>query len=92
MTSKMCFRDHLADDQSLLSVFTQISPLFGATFGWKIFVKKNPFGALYGNPASMTSLQRKIPPSYAVWTAISRKEDRLAQLKSEVVKSRQSVE
>ena len=64
----MCLSDHLAGFQSRFNVFTHISPVFYATFGWKILVKKKPFGAFCGNPLSITSLQRKIPPSYAVWT------------------------
>ena len=40
LTNKICFTPS-SGFQSFFSVFTQISPLL-ATFGWKIFVKKNP--------------------------------------------------
>lgn len=36
---KIWERDHFAGSQSLLRVFTQISP-FSLTLGWKILVKK----------------------------------------------------
>jgi len=43
-------------------VFTQISP-FCATFGWKIFVRKNPFGGSDGKFLLRMSFTRKKPPA-----------------------------
>lgn len=40
--------DHLAGFQSFFKVFTQMSPLGCATFGWKILVRKKPFGGFAG--------------------------------------------
>lgn len=51
--------------QSLFSVLTQISPFF-ATFGWKIFVRKNAFGGVCGKSFPRASLTRKTPPAYGV--------------------------
>ena len=51
--------------QSFFSVLTQISPFF-ATFGWKIFVRKNAFGGVCGKSFPRASLTRKTPPAYGV--------------------------
>jgi len=51
--------------QSFFSVFTQISPLF-EMFGWKIRVRKKPFGGECGYSAGSTSFTRKTPPSKGV--------------------------
>lgn len=51
--------------QSFFSVLTQISPFF-ATFGWKIFVRKNAFGGVCGKSLPRASLTRKTPPAYGV--------------------------
>ena len=48
--------------QSFFSVLTQISPFF-ATFGWKIFVRKNAFGGVCGKSFPRASLTRKTPPA-----------------------------
>lgn len=78
-TEKMWDRDQLLGFQSFFSVFTHISPLGWATFGWKILVRKNPnsnykkvipFGGFCGNSESITSLHLNTPPSYAVPTNI----------------------
>ena len=42
LTSNICLIPR-SDFQSFFKVLTQISPFF-ATFGWKIFVRKNAFG------------------------------------------------
>ena len=51
--------------QSLFNVLTQISP-FDATFGWKIFVRKNAFGGVDGKSLPNTNFTRKAPPEYGV--------------------------
>jgi hypothetical protein len=51
--------------QSFFSVLTQISPFF-ATFGWKIFVRKNAFGGVCGKSFPRASFTRKTPPAYGV--------------------------
>ena len=57
---------HFCGFQSFFSVFTQISPDGYATFGWKIFVRKCPFGGTFGKSLLIVSLQRNTPPSYGV--------------------------
>ena len=59
---KMWASDHFAGFQSLLRVFTQISPLGCATLGWNILVKKYPLGGLFGKSLSMTNLHLNTPP------------------------------
>lgn len=61
-TSKMCLSDHYAGFQSFFRVLTQMSPDGVATLGWKIFVRKNPFGGFAGKPDSRTSLHLNTPP------------------------------
>lgn len=51
--------------QSFFNVFTQISPLL-ATFGWNIFVVKNPLGGSEGKFFPKTSFMRNNPPAYGV--------------------------
>ena len=58
---KMWANDQFAGSQSLLSVFTQISPTL-ETFGWKILVSIYPLGGLAGKSLSITSLHLNIPP------------------------------
>jgi len=64
---KMWPKDHEAGFQSFFSVFTHMSPLGVATLGWKILVKKYPFGGFAGKSLSKISLHLKIPP----WKGVS---------------------
>lgn len=64
LTNNMCLRPR-SGFQSFFNVFTQISP-FDATFGWKIFVKKNAFGGVCGKSFPKINLTRNAPPAYGV--------------------------
>jgi hypothetical protein len=48
--------------QSRLSVLTQMSPATD-TFGWKILVRKKPFGGAFGKSLPSTRRHVKLPPS-----------------------------
>ena len=61
LTSNICLIPNSAF-QSFFNVFTQISPLL-ATFGWKIFVVKNPLGGSDGKFFPNTSFMRNNPPA-----------------------------
>lgn len=50
-----------------------MSPEGTATFGWKILVRKNPLGGVYGKSDPITSLHRKMPP----WNGVSTKKNKL---------------
>lgn len=67
MTPNILSNDHLAGFQSFFNVFTQMLP-FVSTFGWKILVRKNPFGGDFGNSESILKTHLKTPPSYGVST------------------------
>ena len=58
----------MAGFQSFFRVLTQMSPEGCATFGWKIFVRKKPFGGLAGKLSWSTILHLKTPPWYGVPT------------------------
>ena len=62
---KMWDKDQSAGFQSLFSVLTHMSP-FEATFGWKILVRKYPFGGFVGKSLSITNLHLNIPPKNGV--------------------------
>lgn len=64
--------------QSFFKVLTQISP-FGATFGWKILVKKKAFGGVEGKSLPRASLTRKAPPAYGV-PAVQNKQESILQI------------
>lgn len=64
LTSSICLSPR-SGFQSFFSVFTQISPL-AATFGWKIFVKKNAFGGVCGKSLPSVSFALNRPPMYGV--------------------------
>lgn len=60
----MCFSPNFGF-QSFLRAFTQISPL-EETFGWKILVRKYPFGGAAGKSLPSTSFILNSPPEYGV--------------------------
>lgn len=64
LTSKICWIPK-SDFQSFFKVLTQISP-FGATFGWKILVRKNALGGCDGKSFGNVNLMRNAPLAYGV--------------------------
>ena len=72
LTSNMCLMPR-SGFQSFFRVLTQISPFF-ATFGWKIFVRKNALGGVCGKSFPSASLTLKIPPAYGVPAETMRKD------------------
>lgn len=61
----MCLMPEFSGFQSFFNVLTQISP-FGATFGWKILVRKYAFGGVEGKSFPNANFTRNAPPAYGV--------------------------